>query len=53
MKASNFYQSLPSKTTKKTYNFLHIGLVQVEIRPLSKEGLDTSFMLALKRQKIP
>lgn len=36
---------------QKTYNFLHIGLEQVGIKNLSKEGLDTLTLLALKDKR--
>ncbi|XP_043717644.1 uncharacterized protein LOC122665555 [Telopea speciosissima] len=33
---------------KKKYNYIHIGLIQVAIKPLHREGLNTSILLALR-----
>ena len=32
---------------KKNFKYIHIGLVQVGIKPLSKEGLNTSILAIL------
>ncbi|XP_073225611.1 uncharacterized protein [Cicer arietinum] len=43
---------LSSKTLKKhadrNYNFIHIGLVQLGIKPLTREGLNTSILCVLR-----
>lgn len=33
---------------KQKFNYLHIGLVQIGIKPLTREGLDTSILLCLR-----
>ncbi|KAH9714172.1 hypothetical protein KPL71_020570 [Citrus sinensis] len=33
---------------EKNFNYIHIGLIQVGIKPLTKEGLDTSILVVLR-----
>jgi len=40
-------QSL-KKLKEKGFNYIHIGLIQVGIKPLTKEGLDTSILAVLR-----
>ncbi|KAH9742480.1 hypothetical protein KPL70_002960 [Citrus sinensis] len=36
------------KLKEKNFNYVHIGLIQVGIKPLTKEGLDTSILAVLR-----
>ena len=36
---------------QKKYNFLHMGLVQIGVKPLTKEGLNTAFLLSLRDKR--
>ncbi|KAH9667489.1 hypothetical protein KPL70_021057 [Citrus sinensis] len=36
------------KLKEKNFNYIHIGLIQVGIKPLTKEGLDTSILAILR-----
>ena len=36
------------KHRKKGYNFIHIGLVQVAVKPLNRKGIDSSIYLCLR-----
>ncbi|KAH9802585.1 hypothetical protein KPL71_001451 [Citrus sinensis] len=36
------------KLKEKNFNYVHIGLIQVGIKPLTKEGLDTSILAILR-----
>ena len=44
-----FFTSSTTKAHKKKgFNFLHVGLVQVGIKPLVREGLNSSVCIALR-----
>ena len=36
------------KLKEKNFNYIHIGLIQVGIKPLTKEGLNTSILAVLR-----
>ena len=40
------------KLKEKNFNYIHIGLIQIEIKPLTKEGLDTYITISLKDKNI-
>ncbi|KAH9679745.1 hypothetical protein KPL71_026254 [Citrus sinensis] len=37
-----------NKLKEKNFNYIHIGLIQIGIKPLTKEGLDTSILAVLR-----
>lgn len=39
------------EATQKGYKFLHIGLVQVAVKPLTRDGLNTSLLLCLRDKR--
>ncbi|KAH9802434.1 hypothetical protein KPL71_001381 [Citrus sinensis] len=43
-----FSESSLKKLKEKKFNYVHIGLIQVGIKPLTKEGLDTSILAVLR-----
>ena len=43
-----FSEKSLKKLREKNYNYIHIGLIQVGIKPLTKEGLDTSILAVLR-----
>ena len=51
-KSFEIIQLLPKKSLQKhlarNYKYIHAGLVQVGIKPLRKEGLNTSFLAVLR-----
>ncbi|KAH9717262.1 hypothetical protein KPL71_021752 [Citrus sinensis] len=43
-----FSEKSLKKLREKNFNYVHIGLIQVGIKPLTKEGLDTSILAVLR-----
>ncbi|KAH9686636.1 hypothetical protein KPL70_014425 [Citrus sinensis] len=43
-----FSEKSLKKLKEKNFNYVHIGLIQVGIKPLTKEGLDTSILVVLR-----
>ena len=43
-----FSEKSLKKLKEKNFNYIHIGLIQVGIKPLTKEGLDTSILAVLR-----
>ena len=43
-----FAEKSLKKLREKNFNYIHIGLIQVGIKPLTKEGLDTSILAVLR-----
>ncbi|KAH9705018.1 hypothetical protein KPL70_011707 [Citrus sinensis] len=48
-----FSESSLKKLKEKKFNYVHIGLIQVGIKPLTKEGLDTSILVVLRDGSVP
>ncbi|KAH9792313.1 hypothetical protein KPL71_004068 [Citrus sinensis] len=43
-----FSEKSLKKLKEKNFNYIHIGLIQIGIKPLTKEGLDTSILAVLR-----
>ncbi|KAH9679453.1 hypothetical protein KPL71_026141 [Citrus sinensis] len=43
-----FSEKSLNKLKEKNFNYIHIGLIQIGIKPLTKEGLDTSILAVLR-----
>ncbi|KAH9698194.1 hypothetical protein KPL71_023924 [Citrus sinensis] len=43
-----FSEKSLNKLKEKNFNYVHIGLIQIGIKPLTKEGLDTSILAVLR-----
>ncbi|KAH9680236.1 hypothetical protein KPL71_026479 [Citrus sinensis] len=43
-----FSEKSLKKLKEKNFNYIHIGLIQIEIKPLTKECLDTSILAVLR-----
>ncbi|KAH9779725.1 hypothetical protein KPL71_007821 [Citrus sinensis] len=43
-----FSEKSLNKLREKNFNYIHIGLIQIGIKPLTKEGLDTSILAVLR-----
>ncbi|KAH9792264.1 hypothetical protein KPL71_004051 [Citrus sinensis] len=43
-----FSEKSLNKLKEKNFNYIHIGLIQIGIKPLTKEGLDTSIFAVLR-----
>ncbi|KAH9791249.1 hypothetical protein KPL71_003680 [Citrus sinensis] len=43
-----FFEKSLNKLKEKNFNYIHIGLIQIGIKPLTKEGLDTSILAVLR-----